>query len=82
MNFFKIKTSWSNAEFIVLKLCIASAYILIGAYFSKFILDYYLLFLIVFGITVIWAVSLWLSKMKNGRSGRQTGKSQKSKGKS
>ena len=79
MNFFKIKTCWSNAEFVVLKLCIASAYILIGAYFSKFILCYYLPFLIVFGITVIWAVYLWLSKMKNGRSERLTGKRKKSR---
>ena len=40
MNFFRIKTSWSNAEFIVLKLCIASAYVLIGAYFSDFLLGF------------------------------------------
>lgn len=65
MNFFKIKTSWSNAEFIVLKLCIASAYILIGAYFSKFILNFFIPFIILFGITVIWSVYLWLVKMKN-----------------
>ena len=39
MNFFKVKTSWSNAEFITLKLCIATAYLLIGAYFHRFIHD-------------------------------------------
>jgi len=68
MNFFKIKTSWSNAEFIVLKLCIASAYILIGAWFSDFILCYYIPFVVLFGITVVWAVALWLKKMKTGKS--------------
>jgi len=68
MNFFKIKTSWSNAEFIVLKLCIASAYILIGAWFSDFILCYYVPFVVLFGITVVWAVALWLKKMKTGKS--------------
>ncbi len=67
MNFFKIKTSWSNAEFIVLKLCIASAYVLVGAWFSDFILHYYFPFVIIFGITVIWAVALWLKKMKAGK---------------
>jgi len=67
MNFFKIKTSWSNAEFIVLKLCIASAYILIGAWFSDFILCYYVPFVVLFGITVVWAVALWLKKMKTGK---------------
>lgn len=64
MNFFKIKTSWSNAEFIVLKLCIATAYLLIGAWFSNFVLRFYIPVVIVFGITVIWAVALWLKKMK------------------
>jgi len=65
MNFFKIKTSWSNAEFIVLKLCVASAYVLVGAYFHAFFHAYFIPVLIIFGITVIWSVSLWVSKMKN-----------------
>ncbi|MFH6937154.1 hypothetical protein [Flavobacterium sp. FlaQc-30] len=65
MNFFKIKTSWSNAEFIILKLCIASAYILIGTYFHDFFSNYYTPLIFIFGITVIWSVYLWLSKMKN-----------------
>jgi preprotein translocase subunit SecG len=64
MNFFKIKTSWSNAELIPLKLCIATAYILVGAYFHNFFRKYYIIILIVFFITVIWAVYLWLNKMK------------------
>ncbi|WP_262710903.1 hypothetical protein [Flavobacterium foetidum] len=41
MNFFKIKTSWSNAEFILIKLCMASAYIFIGSYFHDFFENYY-----------------------------------------
>jgi hypothetical protein len=65
MNFFKIKTSWSNAEFIPLKLCIASAYILIGTYFHNFFRDYYVPVIIIFGITVIWSLGMWLHKMKN-----------------
>ena len=68
MNFFKIKTSWSNAEFIVLKLSIASAYLLIGAWFSSYILMFYIPVIVVFGITVIWAVALWLKKMKDWKS--------------
>ncbi|MES2238991.1 MAG: hypothetical protein V4497_01900 [Bacteroidota bacterium] len=65
MNFFKIKTSWSNSEFIPLKLCIASAYLFIGTYFHNFFDAYYTPILIVFTITVIWSVSLWIKKMKN-----------------
>jgi len=64
MNFFKIKTCWTNAEMIILKLCIASAYILVGTYFHSFFRHYYIPVLIVFGITVIWSVYLWLNKMK------------------
>ena len=65
MNFFRIKTSWSNAEFIVLKLCIASAYVLIGAYFSDFLLGFVVNLVAVFAVTVVWSVYLWLKKMKN-----------------
>jgi len=67
MNFFKVKTNWSNAEFVVLKVCIASAYILIGAYFSTLVLSFYIPILVLFGITVIWAIALWLKKMKGWR---------------
>jgi len=67
MNFFKIKTSWSNAEFIVLKLCVATAYVLVGAYFHSFIHNYYVPILVIFIIACIWSVYLWLSKMKNGK---------------
>ncbi|MEI6883458.1 MAG: hypothetical protein WCO02_03160 [Bacteroidota bacterium] len=69
MNFFKIKTSWSNAELIPLKLCIATAYILIGAYFHNYVLDYYIPILIIFGFTVIWSVYQWIIKMKNQKQG-------------
>jgi len=67
MNFFKIKTSWSNAEFIVLKLCIASAYVLVGGYFHSFFRQYDIPVLVLFGITCIWSVYLWISKMKNAK---------------
>jgi len=67
MNFFKAKTSWSNAELIILKLCIASAYILVGAYFYSFVGNYYMPILFVFAVTCIWAVYLWISKMRNGK---------------
>jgi len=69
MNFFKIKTSWANAEFIPFKLCIAAAFVLIGAYFHNFFREYYVPVLIIFGITVIWVVYLWITKMKKGQQG-------------
>ncbi|WP_149206353.1 hypothetical protein [Flavobacterium johnsoniae] len=64
MNFFKIKTSWSNAEFILIKLCMASAYIFIGSYFHDFFGSYYTILLVIFAITAIWFVYQWLKKMK------------------
>jgi hypothetical protein len=67
MNFFKIKTSWTNAELIPLKVCIAMAYLLVGAYFHAFVHTWYVPVLIVFGITVVWSVYSWLSKMKNSK---------------
>jgi hypothetical protein len=67
MNIFNIKTSWSNAEFIPFKLSVATAYLLIGTYFHRFFRAYYIPVLILFGITAIWSVYLWLNKMKNAR---------------
>ena len=65
MNFFKIKTIWTNAELIPLKLCIATAYILIGAYFHDFFCNHYIPIAILFFIMLIWSVYLWLTKIKN-----------------
>jgi K+ transporter len=65
MNFFKTRTSWTNAEFIILKLCIASAYVFLGSYFHKFIELGYLPILLLFAISCIWAVYLWVKKMKH-----------------
>ncbi|HSZ71667.1 MAG TPA: hypothetical protein VK750_03255 [Cytophagaceae bacterium] len=65
MNFFKRKTSWSNGEFIPLKLCVASAYVLVGSYFHDYFRMHYMPVLIVFVITVVWSVYLWISKMKS-----------------
>jgi hypothetical protein len=65
MNFFNIKTSWSNIEFVPLKLCIATAYLFIGSHFHTFFQTYTVPVLIVFGITVVWSLYLWFSKMKS-----------------
>ena len=64
MNFFKIKTTWKNAEFIPFKLAVASVYVIIGTYFHNFLRDYYIPLLVIFVITVVWTVYLWLTKMK------------------
>ncbi len=71
MNFFRAKTCWSNMEFIPFKLCVASFYIIVGAYFHDVVRHYYIPLFIVFGITVLWTLYLWIGKMKkaNGKSG-------------
>lgn len=67
MNFLKIKTTWSNAELIPLKLCIASAYLFLGAYFNDFFSQWYMLLIIVFLITVSASLYLWFTKMKDSQ---------------
>lgn len=64
MSFLSKKTSWSNAEFIVFKLCVASIYIIVGCYFHDFFRNYYIPLFILFSITCIWTVALWFKKMK------------------
>lgn len=64
MNFFKKTTTWLNAEIVVLKLAIGSAFVLIGAYFHHFIHTIWIPVAVLCVITVVWAVILWLKKMK------------------
>ena len=66
MNFFKRKTSWTNAEFIPFKLCIASIYVLVGSFFHDFIIRFALLFINLFVVTTLWTLILWIRKMKAG----------------
>lgn len=74
MNFFTVKTSWSNTEFIPVKLCIASAYVMVGTYFHQFFKDYFFELLILFAISLIWLLVLWISKMNAVNWGRRSGK--------
>lgn len=66
INFAKARTTWSNAEFIIFKLSITCAYLIIGTYFHVLFSKYYIPLFIVFGISLVWTVSLWLKKMKQG----------------
>ena len=63
MNFFKMKTTWTNAELIPLKLAIATIYIVIGSVFHRYLHNYYVPILVVFAITVVWSVYMWIDKI-------------------
>ena len=63
MNFLKRKTTWTNAELIPLKLAIASIYLIIGAFFPDIIKQLIFPVIILFIITVIWSVYLWIKKL-------------------
>ena len=64
MNFFTKKTTWSNWELIPLKLAIASIYMLLGAMFWKEVKEYAGIIGILFGITLMISMYLWITKMK------------------
>lgn len=63
MNFLKANTTWTNAEFIPFKLCIASAYVIIGSHFHSSIKNHLTLLLFLFTASVIITLYLWFSKM-------------------
>ncbi|MBZ4037723.1 hypothetical protein K6T82_23385 [Flavobacterium sp. 17A] len=65
MNFLKIKTCWSNAEFIIIKICMATIYIFVGSYFHDFFQNYHWALIEIFAFTVIWFVYQWIKKMKS-----------------
>jgi hypothetical protein len=63
MNFF-IKTSkWSNLQLIPLKLCIASAYLIIGHYYPETVSIYFWPLILLFGITSIVSLWIWLRQL-------------------
>ncbi|WP_081990484.1 hypothetical protein [Sporocytophaga myxococcoides] len=70
MNFFTRKTTWSNIEFAPFKLCIASFYVIIGSYFHEFFSRYYIPLTIIFAVTLIWTLFMWVSKMRKGNKPR------------
>jgi hypothetical protein len=67
MNFLEAKTTWTNMEFAVLKICLASAYVVIGSYFSEYVRAYYTPLVALFGVTLFWTLFLWLRKMQKTR---------------
>lgn len=70
MNFFEIKTCWSNAELVVFKLSIFSISIVIGSFFHSYIEDFYVPLFIIFLFTTILTIYLWLTKMKDSKNNK------------
>jgi len=68
MSLLKEKTTWSNVEFVPFKLCIASFYVVVGTYFHEFFRNYYIPLFVLFGITLVWTMALWIKKMKKHTS--------------
>ncbi|MBX7162397.1 MAG: hypothetical protein K1X49_01800 [Saprospiraceae bacterium] len=64
MNLFSKKSTWTNAELIPLKLCIGSAYLILGHYFPKLVSDYIVLLYIIFAVTLILSMATWMRQMK------------------
>ncbi len=64
MNFLKTKTSWSNIELGIFKICVLSAGIILGMYFFEYLKKYTLQISGVLLFTSIITVYLWIKKMK------------------
>lgn len=66
-HFLLRKTSWSTAELGLIKLCLASLWVSVGAYFHEYIQGYISLLLPVFMTTAIWLWYLWIKKLKESK---------------
>lgn len=64
MNIFKIRTTWSNGELAILKMCVASFYISVGIFLHEYIERYLIYFLFIFVVSVISIGYIWLNKFK------------------
>lgn len=64
MGFLNKKMTWTNAEFIPLKICIAAAYLYLGSTYPDFFSNYQGLILSLFGVSLIYVMYLWIKKMR------------------
>ena len=65
MSFLNKKMSWTNAEFIPFKVCIAAAYLYLGSNFSEFFLTYQGFILGLFAVSLVYVMMLWVKKMRS-----------------
>lgn len=65
MNFFKIKTTWTNLEIGILKMSLGSIFILLGSFFHDLIRDYYFPISIIAIVGVLYTLVLYFKKVKN-----------------
>jgi len=64
MSFLTKKMTWSNAEFIPFKVCIAAAYLFIGSTFPAFFSPFKWVVFGLFIATLIIVMTLWVKKMR------------------
>ncbi|MFM6935806.1 MAG: hypothetical protein ACKOXP_10205 [Flavobacteriales bacterium] len=65
MSFLNKKMSWTNAEFIPLKVCISAAYLYIGLSFPDFFRPYKGIILGLFAVSLVYVMMLWVKKMRS-----------------
>lgn len=64
MGFLTKKMTWTNAEFIPFKVCIAAAYLFLGSTYPDFFSKYRDFILGLFSISLIYLLYLWIKKMR------------------
>jgi len=65
MSFLNKKMSWTNAEFIPFKVCIAAAYLYLGSTFPEFFSSYKGWILGLLAVSLVYVMMLWVKKMKS-----------------
>ncbi|HLP11670.1 MAG TPA: hypothetical protein VK177_07015 [Flavobacteriales bacterium] len=63
MRFLKIKTTWTNTELGLLKLCLVCAGISLGLYFYKYVVEMFWGFVFVATLTGAYLFIQWFKKM-------------------
>jgi len=64
MNIFNVKTTWNNKEIAVLKLAVASVYLVLGSFFHEFVSQYYTMIIVFAAISVCFSLYLYFQKVK------------------
>ncbi|MDF2438700.1 MAG: hypothetical protein K0Q95_3076 [Bacteroidota bacterium] len=65
MNFLKKRTSWSNFDLGIIKICVGSIGVSIGAYFHRYLENNLAIFIGIYVISGFYLFRKWTQQLKN-----------------
>jgi hypothetical protein len=65
MNFLKSRTTWTNLELGIVKICLVSAGVALGSYFHQYLQPFVFYFLGIYLVLGLIVLTIWARKEKS-----------------